>query len=164
LLFAQIAVPALLHLAPDLLPTYNVPAIDLRVVVATTLVAALTLVLFGLAPAWRAGRADPALALRSARAARRKPRSGTRTWCAGRGGDRAGDDSARRRGLLIDSLHQLSKVDSGLRDPEHVLAAKFSLPVPAMRRARIFLRGMRVKSRSSRGSMPYWRACTLCRA
>jgi uncharacterized membrane protein YfcA len=68
LLFAQIAVPTLLHLAPDLLPTYNVPAIDLRVVAATTLVAALTLVLFGLAPAWRAGRADPALALRSARA------------------------------------------------------------------------------------------------
>jgi hypothetical protein len=162
LLFAQIAVPALLHLAPDLLPTYNVPAIDLRVVVATTLVAALTLVLFGLAPAWRAGRADPALALR-ARAARRKPRRRAHV-CAGRGGDRAGDDSARRRGLLIDSLHQLSKVDSGLRDPSTCSPRSFRCRYRPCGRARIFLRGMRVKSRSSRGSMPYWRACTLCRA
>lgn len=133
LLFAQIAVPALLRLAPDLLPSYNAPAIDLRVVLATTLVALLTLVLFGLAPAWRAGRADPALALRS----------GARGQVGGHGQARARGVLVAAEialamtllsgaGLLIDSLRQLSKVDSGLRDPEHVLAANVSLPVPAM--------------------------------
>jgi predicted permease len=133
LLFAQIAVPTLLHLAPDLLPTYNVPAIDLRVVAATTLVAALTLVLFGLAPAWRAGRADPALALRSGA----RGHVGNRTQARARGVLVAAEIALAMTllagaGLLIDSLRQLSQVDSGLRDSEHVLAAKFSLPVPAM--------------------------------
>jgi predicted permease len=133
LLFAQIAVPALLRLAPDLLPTYNAPAIDLRVVLATALVALLTLVLFGLGPAWRAGRADPALALRSGA----RGQVGSQSQARARGVLVATEIALAMTllsgaGLLIDSLRQLSKVDSGLRDPEQVLAAKFSLPVPAM--------------------------------
>jgi len=131
LAFAHFAVAALLRLAPDLLPTYNAPSIDLRVVLATTLVAVLTLVLFGLAPAWRAGCVDPALALRS----------GARGHIGGQGRARGvlvaveialAMTLLTGAGLLIGSLRQLSKVDSGLRDTEHVLAAKFSLPVPAM--------------------------------
>lgn len=133
LLFAQVALHALLRFAPDLLPTYNAPAIDLRVVLATMLVAVVTLVLFGLAPAWRAGRADPALALHS----------GARGQVGGQGQARARGVLVAAEialamtllagaGLLIDSLRQLSKVDSGLHDSEHVLAANFSLPVPAM--------------------------------
>ncbi len=133
LAFAQIAVPTLLRLAPDLLPTWNTPAIDLRIVLATTLVAALTLVLFGLAPAWRAGRADPALALRSGA----RGQVGSHAQARARGVLVAIEIALAMTllagaGLLIDSLRQLSQVDSGLRDSEHVLAAKFSLPVPAM--------------------------------
>ena len=131
LVFARAAVSALLRLAPDLLPAYNTPSIDLRVVLATTLVAVLALVLSSLAPSWRAGRADPALVLRN-----------------GARGQVGGNGRARRMlvaaevalamtllsgaGLLIDSLRQLSNVDSGLSDPGQVLSAKFSLPVPAM--------------------------------
>lgn len=129
--FAKAAVWMLLRLAPDLLPAYNAPSVDLRVVLATTFVAVLTLVLFGLAPAWRAGRVDPALALRS----------GARGQIGGQGRARGvlvaveialAMTLLTGAGLLIDSLRQLSTVDSGLRDPDHVLAAKFSLPVPAM--------------------------------
>ncbi len=133
LAFARIAVPALLRLAPELLPGYNTPSLDLRVVLATTLIALLTLLLFGLVPAWRAARADPAQAL-----------------AAGSRGQIGGRDQARSRnvlvageialamtllagaGLLIDNLRQLSKVDSGLGDVTHVLTARFSLPAPAM--------------------------------
>ena len=131
LAFAHFAVAALLRLAPDLLPAYNAPSVDLRVVLAITLVAVLTLVLFGIAPAWRAGRVDPALALRSS----------ARGQVGGQGRARGvlvaveialAMTLLTGAGLLIDSLRQLSKVDSGLRDAEHVLAAKFSLPVPAM--------------------------------
>ncbi|MFC4820245.1 ABC transporter permease [Dokdonella ginsengisoli] len=133
LLFAQAAVPALLHLAPDLLPTYNAPAIDLRVVLATTLIAMATLVLFGLAPAWKAGRADPALALRGGA----RGQVGHQGQARARGVLVAAEIALAMTllsgaGLLIDSLRQLSKVDSGLRDSEQVLAANFSLPVPAM--------------------------------
>ncbi len=133
LLFAQAAVPALLRLAPDLLPTYNAPAIDLRVVLATTLIAMATLVLFGLAPAWKAGRADPALALRGGA----RGQVGHQGQARARGVLVAAEIALAMTllsgaGLLIDSLRQLSKVDSGLRDSEQVLAANFSLPVPAM--------------------------------
>jgi len=134
LLFARIAVPTLLHLAPDLLPTYNMPSIDVRVVLATTLVALLTLLLFGLAPAWRAGHADPALALRSGA----RGQVGNRAQARARSVLVAAEIALAMTllagaGLLIDSLRQLSQVDSGLRDSEHVLAAKFSLSVPAMK-------------------------------
>jgi predicted permease len=133
LLFAKAAVPALLRLAPDLLPTYNAPAIDLRVVLATALIAMATLILFGLVPAWKAGRADPALALRSGA----RGQVGSQGQARARGVLVAGEIALAMTllsgaGLLIDSLRQLSKVDSGLRDSEHVLAANFSLPVPAM--------------------------------
>lgn len=133
LLFAWAAVPTLLRLAPDLLPAYNAPAIDLRVVFATALIAMATLVLFGLAPAWRAGHADPALALRSGA----HGQVGNRGQARARGVLVAAEIALAMTlltgaGLLIDSLRQLSKVDSGLRDVEHVLAANFSLPVPAM--------------------------------
>ncbi|NCT66402.1 MAG: ABC transporter permease [Rhodanobacteraceae bacterium] len=133
LLFARLAVPALLRLAPDLLPAYNTPAVDARVVLATTLLALLTLVLFGLAPAWRAGRADPALALRSGA----RGQVGSHGQARARGVLVAVEIALAMTlltgaGLLIDSLRQLSQVDAGLREPERVLAAQFSLPVPAM--------------------------------
>lgn len=133
LAFAKLAVPALLHLAPDLLPTYIKPAIDLRVVLATTLLALFTLAASGLIPAWRAGRTDPALAMRD----------GSRGQIGGRGQTRARAVLVTAEialamtllagaGLLIGSLHQLGKVDSGLRDPAQLLSARFSLPLPAM--------------------------------
>ena len=133
LLFAQVAVHALLRLGPDLLPAYNTPAIDLRVILATALIALLTLMLFGLAPAWRTARTDPARALGS----------GARGQIGSRGQARARRALVATEialamtllvgaGLLIDSLRQLSRVDSGLHDVGQVLTAKFSLPTPSM--------------------------------
>lgn len=132
LVFARFAVPALLAMAPNLLPTYHVPGVDARVIAGIAGIAALTLLLFGLAPAWRASAADPAQTLRS----------GAR----GQVGNRA---HARARsvlvavelglaltlltgaGLLIGSLRQMSLVDAGLGDVSHVLTAKFTLPQPS---------------------------------
>lgn len=134
LAFAQLAVPALLRLAPDLLPAWNAPAVDLRAVLATSLAAVLTLLLAGLAPAWRAGRADPALTLAGV----------ARGRVGGRGQARARAVLVAAEialavtllagaGLLIDSLRRLSQVDPGLRESAQVLSARFSLATPAIR-------------------------------
>jgi putative ABC transport system permease protein len=133
LVLAQFAVPTLLRLAPDLLPSYNAPSVDLRVIFGTTLVALSTLVGFGLIPAWRAARVDPAMALRSGA----RGQIGNRSQARARSVLVAGEIALAMTllagaGLLINSLNQLSKVDSGLRDAEKVLAANVSLPVPAM--------------------------------
>lgn len=132
LALARLAVPALLALAPNLLPTYHLPSVDLRIVLVSASVAVATLLLFGLAPAWRASNADPAQVLRS----------GAR----GQIGNRA---HARARGvlvafelalaltlitgalLLIGSLRQIAMVDSGMGDVSKVLTAKFTLPQPS---------------------------------
>jgi putative ABC transport system permease protein len=64
LLLALVSVRALATMAPVALPRLEHVAIDGRVLVFTVVIAVLTTVLFGLAPAWRAGAADaqPALA------------------------------------------------------------------------------------------------------
>lgn len=131
LLFAQAVVHALLRLVPDLLPGWNAPSLDLRVVAACSALMLLALLLFGLIPAWRASGADPATVLGS----------GARGQIAERGQTRA-----RRvlivfelalsltllsgAGLLVDSLYRVASVDSGLRGVDQVLSAGFSLPAP----------------------------------
>lgn len=131
--FARVLLAGLLRLAPELLPPWHVPALDFRALLAMLAVAMSTLLLFGLLPAWWASRTDPALALRGGARGQTQTRGQTR---------------ARRvlvmveialavcllsgAGQLIDTLRQLNQVDNGLRDPEHVLSARFDVALPAM--------------------------------
>ncbi|HET7064392.1 MAG TPA: ABC transporter permease [Rudaea sp.] len=125
---ALIAIRILPKLAPDLLPAYNPLAIDGSVVAFVAVVAIVALLAFGLGPAWRYARSDPAAALHD------EARAGA--------GGRA---SARARSvlivgevalslvllagaaLLIESSRRLANVDPTV-DVEHVLTASISLP------------------------------------
>ena len=124
---AKPAIAGLVALAPDLLPAYNLPTIDLRVVAGTSAVALLTLFLFALYPALRAAATDPVKAMqgssRSQTGSVRQMRARSilvsaevalaLTLLAG-------------AGLLIGTLQQLDRVDSGVRT-DHVLTAQFSI-------------------------------------
>ncbi len=131
LLAAGPAVRALLSLAPDTLPAQAVPGVDLRVAFVVLAAAVATLLLSGLAPAWRALRTDPANALRG-------------------GGRDVGASRAQGRlrraliaaelaialtllggsALLLESLRHLGTVDAGVRS-EGVLTARVALAMPA---------------------------------
>jgi putative ABC transport system permease protein len=63
LLLAVVSIRALASIAPVALPRLEHVAIDGRVLIFTAAIAVLTTVLFGLAPAWRAGAADAQAAL-----------------------------------------------------------------------------------------------------
>jgi predicted permease len=128
LALALIAIHVLPKLAPNLLPDYNPLAIDASVVVFVAATAVVALLAFGLGPAWRYARSDPAAALQD------EARAGA--------GGRA---SARARALLvvgevalslvllagaallIESSRRLSNVDPTV-DVQHVVAASISLP------------------------------------
>ena len=130
LLVAGPAVHALLALAPTLLPAQSVPGVDWRVAGVALAAASATLLLAGLAPAWRAAHADPAAALRG-------------------GGRDVGGSRAQGRlrralvaaelaialsllggsALLLESLRNLSEVDTGVHG-EGVLTARISLGIP----------------------------------
>jgi len=130
LLIAGPAVRALLALAPRLLPTQSTPGIDWRVAFLVLAAALATLLLSGLAPAWRAARTDPANALRG-------------------GGRDVGGSRAQGRlrhvlvaaelaialtllggsALLLESLRHLGAVDAGVRS-EGVLTARIALDMP----------------------------------
>jgi putative ABC transport system permease protein len=128
LLLALIAIWVLSRLAPDVLPTYNPLMIDGGVVAFVALVAVIALLAFGLGPAWRYARADPAAALQD----------------EARGGA-GGRASARARAalvigevalslvllagaaLLIESSRRLANVDPTI-DVAHVLTATIALP------------------------------------
>jgi predicted permease len=125
---AAVAIRVLPKLAPSLLPSYNPLAIDGGVIVFVVAVAVIALLVFGLAPAWRHARSDPATALQD----------------EARGGA-GGRASARARALLvvaevalslvllagaallIESSRRLANVDPGV-DVEHVLTASIALP------------------------------------
>ncbi|HEY0233272.1 MAG TPA: ABC transporter permease [Dokdonella sp.] len=131
ILAAQPTVRALMTLAPGLLPSAASPTVDIRVIAIVVLAALAALVIAGLAPAWRATRADPADTLRG-------------------GGRDAGGSRAQGRlrgmlvsaeialafmllggsALLIQSLRHLGDVDTGVRS-ENVLTASVAIPVPS---------------------------------
>ena len=130
LLIAQPAIDALLRLAPGLLPAYNSPQVDLRVVAITVAIALSTLLLFGVLPGWRAAGADPADALRGAA----RSQTGNRRQMRARALLVSAEIALALTllagaGLLIDSLRRLSEVDSGITSAQ-VLTARFSLPTP----------------------------------
>ncbi|WP_300621063.1 ADOP family duplicated permease [Dokdonella sp.] len=128
---AKPAIAALTSFAPDLLPAYNVPAIDLRVIATTAAVALATLLLFGLLPAWRAAQSSPLQALQGAS----RSQTGTRAQMRARAALVSAEIALALTllagaSLLIDSLRQLGKVDSGIGSPQ-VLTAAFSIALPA---------------------------------
>ncbi|HRQ65300.1 MAG TPA: ADOP family duplicated permease, partial [Xanthomonadaceae bacterium] len=124
LALAAVAVPLLLAMAPDIMPSHATPGIGLAVTTVAILAAFLTVAVFALLPGLRAGRAAPADALQE----------------EGRGGS-GGRQRARARsmlvagevalsltllvgaGLLIESLRQLGKVETGVETAQVLTAA-----------------------------------------
>ena len=127
LALARPAIAALLALAPDLLPAYNPPSIDLRVVAACSLIALATILVFALYPALQAAAADPVTAMQGA--------SRSQTGSVRQVRARSILVSAEvalaltllaGAGLLIGSLQKLGEIAPGVRT-EHVLTAQFSI-------------------------------------
>jgi putative ABC transport system permease protein len=121
---ASAALPALLALAPAMMPSHGVPAVNLTAVAVSLAGTIVTVLVFALWPAWRAAAAAHAQILKE----------------EGRGS--SGVAKARARsvlvaaevalslallvgaGLLIESMRQLGRVDAGV-DPAGVLTAAF---------------------------------------
>lgn len=127
LLAARPAIAGLMALAPGLLPSYNLPMIDLRVIAATSAIALLTVLAFGLFPAWRAAAADPVKALQGAS----RSQTGSVRQMRARSLLVSAEIALAMTllagaGLLIGSLQKLAEVDSGVRT-DHVLTAQFSI-------------------------------------
>jgi predicted permease len=127
LLFAYAAFHGLLSLAPANLPRLNQVGLDWRAVEFTLLVSVISGILFGLAPAWHASRADVNSLLKE--------------------GSRSVSNRSRLRnalvvaqvatalillvgaGLLIRSFYEIAHVDAGF-DPEHVMSMRLA-PAPS---------------------------------
>lgn len=133
LALVPLAVNGLLALAPDLLPGYHAPGVDLRVVAATGILAVATLLLFAWLPARHAAASDPMRAMQGASRSQTGSRAQVRL--------RAWLVSAEialamallvGAGLLIDSLRRLGDVDAGVAHPESILAAGVAIPSPVM--------------------------------
>ena len=128
LVVAKPIVGGLLALAPDLLPGYNAPGIDLRVIATTTAVSMATLLLFGLLPAWRAAATDPVRAMQAASRSQTGSRQQLRARALLVSAEVAlATTLLAGAGLLLDSLHRVKEVESGIGSP-HVLTAQFSIP------------------------------------
>jgi len=129
LALALAAIRVLPTLASDLLPSFNPLVIDGGVVAFVAAVAVFALLVFGLAPAWRAARADPAAALQD------EARAGAGGRAAGRARSLliVGEVALTLvllagAALLIESSRRLANVEPTV-DVEHVLTASISLPV-----------------------------------
>ncbi len=118
----------MLRFVPQNLPRLDQVSVDAAVLAFAAAASIVTGVLFGVLPAWRMSRLDPALALRE----------GTRTVTSGRGQNRLhgalvvaetaiGLILLVGAGLLIHSFVRILNVDPGF-DPHHLLTAKISLP------------------------------------
>jgi predicted permease len=123
-----IAIKILPKLAPDLLPAYNPLAIDAHVVAFVAAVAIVALLAFGLGPAWRYARSDPAAALQDEARAGAGGRASARARAVLVVGEVALSlVLLAGAALLIESSRRLANVDPTV-DVEHVLTASISLP------------------------------------
>lgn len=128
LLLALAAIRVLPKLAPDLLPAYNPLAIDGSVVAFVAAVAVVALLAFGLGPAWRYARSDPAAALQDEARAGAGGRASARARAALVVGEVALSlVLLAGAALLIESSRRLANVDPTI-DVKHVLTASISLP------------------------------------
>jgi putative ABC transport system permease protein len=127
---AAVAVPILLASAPGMLPGQAQIGVDGGVVAISLSISVAVVLLFSLWPAMRAARVAPAAAMQE------EGRSGT----AGRGRGRARSILVTAEialsltllvgaGLLIESLRQIGRIDTGVRT-ENVLTVAFVPPVP----------------------------------
>jgi predicted permease len=128
LALALIAIKVLPKLAPDLLPDYNPLTIDGGVVAFVAAVAVVALLAFGLGPAWRSARSDPASALHD----EARGGAGGRLQARSRAALVIGEVALSLvllagAALLIESSRRLANVDPVV-DVDHVLAASITLP------------------------------------
>lgn len=146
LLLTQPLVNLLMSLAPTVLPTASQPTVDVRVVTTILFVAVVTLLLFGLMPAWQSTQADPAQALRGSGRSTSPGRATGRLRAALVSAEIAlAMTLLSGSGLLIESLRRLGDVDTGVH-AENVLTARLAMPVSAMAPGEDFLTWMeRVK-------------------
>jgi predicted permease len=118
----------MLRFVPESLPRLDQVAVDGNVLAFAAAISILTGVMFGVLPAWRMSRLDPALALRE----------GTRSVTSGRGQHRLHDMLVVAEtaiglvlligaGLLIHSFVRVLNVDPGF-DPRQVLTANINVP------------------------------------
>ena len=131
----------MLRFVPQNLPRLDQVSVDGMVLVFAAAVSILTGVLFGVLPAWRMSRLDPALALRE----------GTRSMTSGRKQNRLNSALVVAEtaiglvllvgaGLLIHSLVRVLKVDPGF-NPHNVLTASIDLPesqYPDLKKAQFY--------------------------
>jgi predicted permease len=125
---ALIAIHVLPKLAPDLLPDYNPLEIDGVVVAFVAAVAIVALLAFGLGPAWRSARADPASALQD----EARGGAGGRVSARSRAALVIGEVALSLvllagAALLIESSRRLANVDPTV-DVDHVITASITLP------------------------------------
>ena len=128
MLLAFWAKDGILSLAPDGIPRLTEVAIDVRVLLFTAGVAALTGLLFGLAPAWQFSTPDVHTALKDVRTASTPARQRARTIlviaeCA------LAMVLLVGAALLVRSFWRVMQVDPGI-DPRNVLTAQLWLPQP----------------------------------
>jgi predicted permease len=126
--FSAWALDGLLRFVPSDLPRASQISVDGTVLAFVTAVSLLTGLLFGIAPAWRMSRLDPALALRD----------GGRSMTAGRSQHRLHNALVMAEtaiglvllvgsGLLMRSFVRVLRVDPGF-DARHVLTARLQVP------------------------------------
>ena len=127
IVLAVILLKTMVHFVPQNLPRLDQVAVDGTVLGFAALASILTGVLFGVLPAWRMSRLDPALALRE----------GTRSVTSGRGQHRLNNILVVAEtaiglvllvgaGLLIHSFVRVLKVDPGF-DSHHVLTVDLGM-------------------------------------
>jgi len=125
---SAILLKTILQFVPENLPRLDHVSVDGHVLVFAALVSVLTGMLFGVLPAWRMSRLDPALSLRES----------SRTMTSGRGQHRLHNVLVVAEtaiglvlligaGLLIRSFIRVLNVDPGF-DPHHVLSVAINLP------------------------------------